>query len=162
VTRCEPVVANRSRCGDNHGVVQKLPSVRDMASPAVECAPFSAGSLVVVTLGNPRHKFWGLILALEPEGPSLSGIELASFDDLAVMVKGGEAFTPTVVFFPMHRIERIELDLPAGDVPSLSQRFQAKTGQEASAVLSSAGVGATKAVVEGRAASRSRSGRGRA
>jgi len=84
--------------------------------------------MIVVTLGNPRDKFWGMILSLAPEGLSLSGIELASFGDLVVMVKDGESFTPAVVFFPMHRIERVELDLPDGNLPSLSQRFPAKTG----------------------------------
>lgn len=98
--------------------------------------------MVVVTLGNPRDKFWGMILALAPEGLSMSGIELASFEDLVVMVKDGEPFTPAVVFFPMHRIERIELDLPDGNLTSLSQRFSAKTGLQPPALLSSAGVAA--------------------
>ena len=97
--------------------------------------PFLPGSMVVVTLGNPRDKFWGWTLALAPEGLSMSGIELASFEDLVVMVKDGEPFTPAVVFFPMHRIERIELDLPDGNLPSLSQRFLAKTGLEPVAAL---------------------------
>ena len=35
----------------------------------------------------------------------------------------------------MHRIERVELDSPDGSLPSLSQRFLAKTGLEPSAVL---------------------------
>jgi hypothetical protein len=91
--------------------------------------------MVVVTLGNPRDKFWGMILALAPEGLSMSGIELASFEDLVVMVKDGESVTPAVVFFPMHRIERIELDLPDGSLPSLSQRFSAKTGLDPSELL---------------------------
>ncbi len=51
------------------------------------------------------------------------------------MVRDGEPFTPAVVFFPMHRIERVELDLPDGSLPSLSQRFLAKTGLEPSAAL---------------------------
>jgi hypothetical protein len=93
--------------------------------------------MVVVTLGNPRDKFWGRILALAPEGLSMSGIELASFEDFVVMVKDGEVFSPAVVFFPMHRIERIELDLPDGSLPSLSQRFSTKTGLDPSAVLGS-------------------------
>jgi hypothetical protein len=76
-----------------------------------------------------------MILALAPEGLSLSGAELASFEDLAVMVRDGEPFTPAVVFFPMHRIERVELDLPDGNLPSLSQRFFAKTGLQPSAAL---------------------------
>jgi hypothetical protein len=96
---------------------------------------FSAGAVVIVTLGSPREKFWGLILALSPEGLSLSGIELASLEDFVLMVKEGQPFTPTVVFFPMHRIERVELDLPAGTLPSLAQRFFAKTGLQASISL---------------------------
>jgi hypothetical protein len=97
---------------------------------------FSPGSMVVVTLSNPREKFWGMVLALGPEGLSLSGAELASFDDLIVMVRDGEPFTPATVFFPMHRVERVELDLPDGSLPSLSQRFSAKTGLEPASVMS--------------------------
>ena len=97
--------------------------------------PFAPGAIVIATLSNPREKFWGMILALAPEGLSLSGAELASFEDLAVMVRDGEPFTPAVVFFPMHRLERVELDSPDGSLPSLSQRFFAKTGLEPSAAL---------------------------
>jgi hypothetical protein len=98
-------------------------------------APFAPGALVIATLSTPREKFWGMILALAPEGLSLSGVELASFEDLTLMVRDGEPFTPAVVFFPMHRIERVELDLPDGNLPSLSQRFLSKTGLEPSAAL---------------------------
>ncbi|HVI09199.1 MAG TPA: hypothetical protein VND65_12985 [Candidatus Binatia bacterium] len=99
--------------------------------------PFVPGVMVVVTLGNPRDKFWGVVLALAAEGLSMSGIELASFEDFVLMVKEGEPFTPAVVFFPMHRVERIELDLPDGNLPSLSQRFSAKTGLAPAALFGS-------------------------
>lgn len=138
-------VANLSLGGDNHGVVKELTSTADQSSNSVNYAPFSSGALVVVTLANPRDKFWGMVLTLATEGLSISGIELASFDDLAVMVKDGEPFTPAVVFFPMHRVERIELDLPDGGLPSLAQRFQAKTGLLASAVLGSPAGGGKQA-----------------
>ena len=69
-----------------------------------------------------------MILELAPKGLSLSGADLASFEDIAAMVKEGEPFTPSVVFFPMHRIERVELDLSDGNLASLSHRFRAKTG----------------------------------
>lgn len=90
--------------------------------------PFQAGAMVLVTLGNPREKFWGAVLALTGQGLSLSGVELGSFEDLVSMIKTGDTASPGVVFFPMHRIERMELDLPDSNVPSLSQRFAAKTG----------------------------------
>ena len=124
--------------GDNRAMPKASHSedVRS-ATPTAARSPFSPGSMVVVTLGNPRDKFWGMILALAAEGLSMSGIELACFEDLAAMVKEGEPFSSAVVFFPMHRIERVELDLPDGSLPSLSQRFLAKTGLEPSDLLGS-------------------------
>jgi hypothetical protein len=97
--------------------------------------PFRPGIMVLVTLGNPREKFWGAILSLTAEGLSLCGVELASFDDLVSLVKDGEPFSPGVVFLPMHRVERMELDLPDGSIPSLSQRFTSKTGLNPATVL---------------------------
>ena len=133
--------------GDNrcmHGNSQQHDNNAGAQTPARD--PFVPGSMVVVTLGNPRDKFWGMILSLAPEGVSLSGIELASFEDLVVMVKDGEPFTPAVVFFPMHRIERVELDLPDGSLPSLSQRFSAKTGLRPAETLGSQLAGSTSTI----------------
>lgn len=79
----------------------------------------------------------------------MSGAELASFEDLVLMVKDGEPFSPAVVFFPMHRIERIELDLPDGNLPSLSQRFSAKTGIEPAVMLSPRELNPKEATGEG-------------
>ncbi len=97
--------------------------------------PFAAGAMVVVTLANPREKFWGMVLSLAPEGLSVSGVDLASFENLGAMVKEGEPFAPSVVFFPMHRIERAEADLPAGELPSLAQQFFSRTGLRPAEVL---------------------------
>lgn len=90
--------------------------------------PFQPGTMVLITLGAPREKFWGAILAVSTAGVSLRGMELASFEDCVAMVKAGEPLSTGVVFFPMHRVERMELDLPAGSIPSLSDRFTAQTG----------------------------------
>src|SRR6201998_935279 len=99
--------------------------------------PFRPGTMVVTTLANPREKFWGAILSLSAEGLSLRGIELASFEDLVALVKDGEPFSLGVGFFPMPRVERMELDLPDGNIPSLSQRFTAKTGLDPVTLLRS-------------------------
>jgi hypothetical protein len=116
---------------DNHCVHNA--SVLPSGSSGV--GPFQPGTMVVATLGNPREKFWGVILSLTSEGLSLRGAELASFEDLVAMVKEGEPFSPGVVFFPMHRLERMELDLPDGSLPSLSQRFTEKTGLDPGVLL---------------------------
>ena len=105
-------------------------------------SPFQLGTMVVLTLANPREKFWGAILELRSEGVSLRGCELASFEDLISMVKEHEPFSLGVIFFPMHRVERMELDLPDGSISSLSQRFTAKTGLDPTTLLAKSG-GAT-------------------
>ena len=143
-------VAKRAHGSDNQSVKKPVPAksaVRKEKSLQTDKGAVSATqdlfrprTIVIVTLGNPREKFWGMILGLAPYGLSLSGIELASLEDFALMVKEGEAFTPTIVFFPMHRIERVELDLPAGNLPSLSQRFLATTGLQASVSLAPSGL----------------------
>jgi hypothetical protein len=103
-------------------------------TPGIE-NPFQPGAIVLLTLGNPKEKFWGAILALTAQGLSLSGIELGSFEDFVSMIKAGDAVSFGIVFFPMHRIERVELDSPEGSIPSLSQRFTAKTGMDAASFL---------------------------
>jgi hypothetical protein len=88
--------------------------------------------MVLVTLSNPREKFWGMVLSLDQAGVSLRGIDLRSLDDFAQLVRSGEATSASVVFFPMHRIERIELDIRNGDIPSLAEQFSAKAGKPVS------------------------------
>lgn len=92
--------------------------------------PFYTGAMVLLALGDPREKFWGQLLTLSEAGISLRGIDLESFDDSAAMIKAGEPFTPTTVFFPMHRVERMELDVHAGSLPSLCERFRVQTGRD--------------------------------
>ncbi len=123
----------RASPGDNRFVEKNLPVSGSVTSNAH--GPFVPGALIILTLHNPREKFWGMILALTPEGFSLSGADLASFEDIAAMVKEGEFFTPAVVFFPMHRIERVDLDVSDGNLSSLAHRFHAKTGLDPSAAL---------------------------
>jgi hypothetical protein len=98
-------------------------------------SPFRPGALVIATLVNPREKFWGAILHLAGEGLGLRGVDVASFDNLALQIKNGEPFTSGVVFFPMHRVERMELDLPEGNILSLAQRFAQKTGLDPAPLL---------------------------
>lgn len=92
-----------------------------------------------MTLSSPREKFWGAILTISPAGVSIRGIGLESFEDFLRQVRDGESVTASAVFFPMHRIERMELDERNGDVPSMYERFKVKCGHDASEFL--AGVG---------------------
>jgi hypothetical protein len=88
----------------------------------------NTGQLVLVTLQNPREKFWGVILSLTPAGLSLRGVDLQSLEDFTQMVKQGEPANASVVFFPMHRVQRVEVDARLGELPSLADQFATKTG----------------------------------
>ena len=96
---------------------------------------FVPGAMVVVTLNTPREKFWGAILAINPAGLSIRGVGLNSFDDFIRQVNAGESAMANVVFFPMHRIERLEIDARNFDIPSLAEGFEAKTGRKVTAML---------------------------
>ena len=100
-------------------------------APAVPAwsAVFASGATVLVTLNSPREKFWGVLLEVSPAGISLRGLDLNSFEDFVHLVRAGEPASPAAVFFPMHRVERMEADEHSGDIPSLRERFQEKTGR---------------------------------
>ena len=106
-----------------------------MTTHASSSTPFRPGAVVIATLANPREKFWGAILQLSAVGLSLRGVDLSSFDDFTAQIRDGEPFSAGVMFFPMHRVERLELDLPEGTLPSLAQRFAQKTGQDPAPIL---------------------------
>jgi hypothetical protein len=88
----------------------------------------NSGQLVLVTLHNPREKFWGIMMSLNPAGVSVRGVDMQSLDDFAQLVKSGEPASASIVFFPMHRVQKIEEDGRNGELPSLAEQFRAKTG----------------------------------
>lgn len=89
---------------------------------------------VIVTLHSPREKIWGILLAIRPEGLWLHGIDLHSFDDWTRQITdpatGFGVIDMSTMFFPMHRIERIIIDEPAGSVASLAEQFRNRVGRE--------------------------------
>jgi hypothetical protein len=88
-------------------------------------------SIVIVTLHTPREKVWGELVALNPAGVTLRGMDLNSFDDFVRQVlhpEGDRVGLPTV-FFPMQRIERVALDEPSGSIPSMADLFERKVGR---------------------------------
>jgi hypothetical protein len=92
--------------------------------------PIEAGSIVIATFTNPRERIWGQLLTVRPEGVTLCGIGLESFDDFLrqVLHESNTNVSMTTAFYPMHRVERIAYDEPSGGIPSLSDRFMEKVG----------------------------------
>lgn len=88
-------------------------------------------SIVVVSLHSPREKVWGELVALNPSGVTVRGIDLNSFDDFVRQVRHpeGERVGLPTLFFPMQRIERVALDEPSGSIPSMADLFEQKVGR---------------------------------
>ena len=87
-------------------------------------------NIVIVSLNSPKEKMWGRLVALHAAGITIQGIDLNGFDDWVrhVLETEPEVLTPTTIFYPMHRVERIAQDEPTGSIPSLAQRFQERVG----------------------------------
>lgn len=87
-----------------------------------------SGACVIVSLAEPREKFWGVLDEINAAGVSLRGIDLNSFDELLRMLAKGEmGIYPATVFFPLRRIERILLDEDSGYLPALHSQFAQRT-----------------------------------
>jgi hypothetical protein len=97
--------------------------------------PFSPGTVVVLTLTTPREKLWGALVAVSATGITFAGIDLNSFDDFIRILKSGEPASVTTLFFPMHRVERIEVDSSNGGLPSMGERFETATGARIEALI---------------------------
>jgi hypothetical protein len=110
---------------------------------------FDQGSVVLLTLHSPRQKCVGILLRLAPAGVELRGVALESLEDLARQVRAGEPAIASTAFFPMHRVERMELDEAAGELPSLAQSFVAQAGRTLAEVFGGGGSGYVSGDVSG-------------
>jgi hypothetical protein len=68
-------------------------------------------SIVIVSLHTPKEKIWGELLAINPSGITVRGIDINSFDHFIRQINepDGERMGLPTIFFPMNRIERVSL-----------------------------------------------------
>jgi hypothetical protein len=89
------------------------------------------GSPVVLYLREPKEKIWGLLVSISAPGIVVRGIDIAVFDDwMRQEVRGEEPLIGLVTsFYPIHRLERMELDQTIGPLLSYADRFGLETGK---------------------------------
>jgi hypothetical protein len=56
-------------------------------------------------------------------------LDLNSFEEVTGMLRSQEPVMPSTVFFPLNRVERMELEQTNGPITSLSERFLTKSGR---------------------------------
>ena len=99
---------------------------------------FEPGTPVLLYLHSPREKVFGVLVSLQPAGVSLRGIDLNAFEDwMRQEARGEQGLGLVTLFYPMHRIERVEKDETAGDLEGIADRFRRETGRT---VLEAAGL----------------------
>ena len=88
-------------------------------------------SIVVVSLHTPKEKVWGELLAINPSGITMRGIDLNSFDHFIRQLNepDGQRMGLPTIFFPMNRVERVAMDEPSGAIPSMDELFARKVGR---------------------------------
>jgi hypothetical protein len=105
----------------------------------VSGAAFAAGAPVLVYLHTPREKVFGVLLALQPAGIVVRGIDLATFEDFVRQEARRESGLGLVtLFYPMSRVERMERDETVGSIEGIADRFRRETGRS---IAEAAGLG---------------------
>ena len=100
--------------------------------------PFAPGMPVLIYLHTPREKVFGVLLALQPAGIAVRGIDLEALDDFRRQEARGETGLGLVtLFYPMSRIERMERDATVGGIEGIADRFRRETGRS---ILEAAGL----------------------
>lgn len=90
-----------------------------------------SGSSVVIVLQEPKEKVWGVLRGINDSGVYVRGCDLEAFDDLVRSVSGGgPVYGLGEQFLPMWRVVRVALDEADGDIPSLREQFEKRTGRK--------------------------------
>jgi methylmalonyl-CoA/ethylmalonyl-CoA epimerase len=95
------------------------------------------GASVLLYLRDPQEKIWGVLRRLDASGVVVEGIDLSSFDDWMGQIERDEdsVVGPSVLYYPMVRLEKILLDRSSGHLPSLAERFERRIGRTVQQVV---------------------------
>jgi hypothetical protein len=95
------------------------------------------GAAVILYLQNPKEKIWGLMVSLQTAGIIVRGLDLVAFEDWLRQEARGEELSigPSTIFYPMHRVVRMERDETIGPVLSFADRFLREVGRPVEEVL---------------------------
>jgi len=92
-------------------------------------AKIETGETVVLVMHSPREKIFGVLHEINASGAYVRGIDLNAFDDWTRALANDEPFFGmNDYFFPMWRVERITRDERDGEIPSLAEQFEQRTG----------------------------------
>jgi hypothetical protein len=91
----------------------------------------AANAPVILYLQSPKEKIWGLLLSVSSAGIVLRGLDLVIFDDWMRQEARQEEqmIGLSTIFYPMHRVERMERDETIGPIIGYADRFAHEAGR---------------------------------
>jgi hypothetical protein len=91
---------------------------------------FDSGDTVIVILREPREKLLGVLGEITAAGVTVRAIDLSYFDDWVQAITSGEPHLPMNDYFlPMWRVERVTRDESGGEIESMAEHFEKRTGK---------------------------------
>ena len=91
--------------------------------------PMKADQWVNIHLTEPSERFWGRLLMLSDAGATLRCIDVKQIEPFKYQFKSDRQIVfPQTIFFPMRRIQQIDLDEAMGDLPSTIEAVLQITG----------------------------------
>ena len=116
---------------------QRPPGTDVPAAEPPGAHPFAAGTLAVLYAKEPRARMIGVVRSLDAVGVALLGLDLDAWDDWVAQWARRERgpLTPSLQFFPLARVEKLQADEDAPDLPSFGRRFAERTGVALPAAL---------------------------
>jgi hypothetical protein len=91
---------------------------------------FDTGDSVIIVLRDPREKLLGVLDEINAAGITMRGIDLSYYDDWVQSIVKDEPYLPMNDYFlPMWRVERVMRDESSGEVGSMAEQFEKRTGK---------------------------------
>ena len=91
---------------------------------------FESGDSVLIVLRDPREKLLGILDEISTAGVTMRGIDLSYFEDWVRSIIDDEPYLPMNDYFlPMWRVERLTRDERNGEIPSMAEQFEERTGR---------------------------------
>ena len=94
-----------------------------------------AGDFVHVQLIDPSERLWGRLDELNPAGVTMRCIDVSQLEVFKFQFKTERKVYPQTVFFPMRRVQKVDLDESMDHVPSVIQSIKDITGLDEDAIM---------------------------
>ena len=95
------------------------------------------GDLVNLYLIDPIEKMWGRLVRIDVTGIILRGIDVSMIEPFRYQLRKEETVVyPQTSFWPMRRVQRMDLDEPMDELPSVIQSIMSSTGFSADEIIS--------------------------